>query len=155
MTRDKNDPLRPTGHVWVPSATIAGLSMVLAGGLQLLGWLQRLNAEIARLVAPASNDFFPKALPAWAFWLAAVGFALGLALAILGSAGHARRAILWISTLVMVTAWAPVLGLAARAPDIAAPWIATLWSGACAMVYASHHRMACDSMSNRTPDDPR
>jgi hypothetical protein len=129
--------------------------MVLAAGLQMLGWLQRLNAEIARLVASTDNDSFQKTLPDRGVWLAAAVFALGLALAILGTPGHARRAILWISTLVVVTAWAPVLGLAAHAPNIAAPWIATLWSGACAMVYASQHHMACDPQPNSTADDPR
>jgi hypothetical protein len=51
---------------------------------------------------------------------------------------------LWISALVLVAAWAPVLSLAAHAPEIAAPWITTLWSGICGLIYAANHHMACD-----------
>jgi hypothetical protein len=49
-----------------------------------------------------------------------------------------------MSAVILVFAWAPVLSLAARAPDIAAPCCATLWSGICALVYASRHKMPAD-----------
>jgi len=62
-------------------------------------------------------------------------------------AGTWRRLVLWITALVLVAAWAPVLSLAARAPDIGAPFTAVLWSGVCALVYAGNHRMACDEAS--------
>jgi hypothetical protein len=145
VTHDKNYRLRPTGHVWVPAATIAGLSMILAGGLDLLGFLDHMNAGIARFVARKSPENFPQHLPESGIWLAACLLALGLAAAILGSPGHGRRAVLWISAVVLVTAWAPVLSLAAYAPEIAAPGIATIWSGVCALVYAANHCMACDA----------
>jgi len=148
VARDKTNHFRSTGHVLVPAATISGLSMILVGGLQILGFLHLLNAEITRLVARGGAENFPKHLPAWCIWLAAAGFAFGLATAVLGTPGHGRRAVLWISTMILVAAWAPVLSLAAHAPDIAAPSIATLWSGICAMVYAANHRMACDDISS-------
>ena len=148
MTRDKNHHFRSTGHVLVPATTIGALSMILAGGLEMLGFLIRANTEIARLTARNGKENFPNHLPAWCIWLAAGGFAFGLATAVLGTPGHGRRAVLWISALVLVAAWAPVLSLAAHAPDIAAPWIATLWSGICAMVYAANHRMACDAITS-------
>lgn len=154
VTRDKNHLLRPVGHVLVPAATIAGLSMLLAGGLELLGFLDHMNAGIARLAAPGDAVNFPRHLPEWGVWLAAGLFALGLAITILGSPGHGRRAILWISTVVVVVAWAPVLSLAAYAPEIAAPGIAALWSGVCAMVYVANHRMPCD-LTKAPPDDAR
>lgn len=145
VTRETNHHLRPAGHVLVPAATIGGLSMILAGGLELLGWLNRLNATITQLVSRDGTEPFPKQLADWCIWLAAGGFAFGLAAAILGTPGHGRRAILWISAIILVAAWAPVLSLAAHAPDIGAPWIATFWAGVCAMVYAANHRMACDA----------
>jgi hypothetical protein len=145
VTRDKNHHLQPPGHVGVPAATIAGLSMILAGGLDLLGFLDHMNAGIARLITRNGAEIFPQHLPEWGIWLAAGLFALGLAAAILGSPGHGRRAILWISAVVLVAAWAPVLSLAAYAPEIAAPGIATLWSGVCALVYAANHCMICDA----------
>jgi hypothetical protein len=52
--------------------------------------------------------------------------------------------LLWLSAVILVAAWAPVLSLAARAPDIAAPLVATIWSGICALVYVSRHRMPVD-----------
>lgn len=144
MNRPKNSHPHPAGHVLLPAAAIGGLSIVLAAGLELLGVLVRVNAGIARIVSRGGAETFPKQLPAWCLWLAAVVFAFGLAAAILGTSGHGRRVILWLSAVMLVAAWAPVLSLAAHAPDIAAPWIATVWSGVCALVYAARHRMPCD-----------
>lgn len=154
MTRHKTPHPRPPGHLLVAAATIGGLSMILAVGLELLGFLARLNAGIAQWVARAGSANFPRHLPDWCIWLATGAFAFGLASAILGTPGPGRRAILWLTAMVLVTAWAPVLSLAAHAPDIAAPWIATLWAGVCAVVYASNHRMACDEPLTPS-DDPR
>ena len=144
MTRETKIPAQPVGHVLVPAVTIAGLSLMLAGGLEVLGFLPRMNAGIARLVSRDHAENFPRHLPGWGIWLAAAVFALGLAAAILGTPGHARRAVLWVTAVFLVGAWAPVLSLAAHVPDIAGPWVATVWSGVCAMVYAANHRMACD-----------
>lgn len=144
MPSDKNVHPRPAGQVLVTAATIGGLSMILAGGLEWLGFLKRVNAGIARLVARDGAETFPQQVAGWCLWLATGVFAFGLAAAILGTPGHGRRALLWITAVVLVAAWAPVLSLAAHAPDIAAPWIATLWSGVCALVYAANHRMPCD-----------
>lgn len=144
MTRRKTNDPRPSGHVLVPSAAISGLSIVLAAGLQLLGALDRANSGIARLVSRGGAEEFAKHLPEWLVWLAAGLFAFSLAAAILGTPGHPRRLILWITSIILVGAWAPVLSLASHAPDIAAPWIATVWSGVCSIVYAANHRMACD-----------
>ena len=156
VTREKNIPAQPVGFVWVPAATIAGLSMILAGGLELLGFLARLNAGIARFVSRNQAEIFPRRLPEWWVWLAAGVFALGLAAAILGTPGHGRRVVLWLTAVFLVGAWAPVLSLAAHVPAIAVPWVATLWSGACALVYAANHRMACDTLPARParPDPP-
>ena len=149
MTRNPRPHPRPPGHLRVAAATIGALSMMLAGGLHWLGFLERANAQLAHLVAQDGTGNFPQQLPDACVWLAAAGFALGLAAAILATPGHLRRLILWLSTLAIIAAWAPVLSLAAYAPDIAAPWIATLWSGFCALYYAAHHRMACESPTPR------
>ncbi|MEI8038680.1 MAG: hypothetical protein WCJ14_09840 [Verrucomicrobiota bacterium] len=154
MTRHVTPHPRPPGHPLVAAATIGGLSMILAAGLELLGVLNRLNAGIAQLVARNGAETFPRQLPDWSIWLATASFAFGLAVAILGSPGHGRRLLLWITAMFLVAAWAPVLSLAAHAPAIAAPWIATLWSGICAMVYATNHRMACDD-NPPASHDPR
>ncbi|MEI6176391.1 MAG: hypothetical protein WCS43_05835 [Verrucomicrobiota bacterium] len=149
VTPKKNPKPRPPGHVLVPAAAIGGLSLVLATGLEALGFLNRLNTEIAEQFSRDGQEKFPNHLPDWSIWLAAAAFSFALAAAILATPGHARRAVLWITAVVLTGAWAPVLSLAAHSPDIAAPWIATLWSGVCAMVYAANHHMAADE---KTPD---
>jgi hypothetical protein len=127
------------------------LSLGLAAGLELLHMLERANEGIARIVAHGSADNFPKQLPTWSVWLAAALLAFGLAAAMLGTAGVVRRFILWLGAVVLVAAWAPVLSLAAHAPEIAAPWIATLWAGVCTLVYTSHHRMPADGINESSP----
>ena len=140
----KNSHPRPAGHVRVPAAAIGSLSILLAAGLSVLGILGRVNGMIAKWLLADKAAGFPKALPGWLVWLAAVLFAAGLSFAILSVPGTWRRFVLWITAVVLVAGWAPVLSLAARAPDIAAPFIATVWSGVCALVYAGNHRMPCD-----------
>ncbi len=122
------------------------MSLILAAGLELTGGLARLNDLAARLVATDGPDSFPKRLPEWCEWLAAVAAAFGIAVALLQTAGGARRILLWLTAVLLVTAWAPVLGLAARYPAVAAPWVAVVWSGACTVFYASRHRMPCDEI---------
>ena len=95
---------------------------------------------------------FPKHLPDWSIWLAAVFLAFGLAFALLETPGLGRRLILWFTAVFLTAAWAPVLSLAAHSPDIAAPWIATVWSGVCAIVYTANHRMPCDAPTSRSHD---
>ena len=145
VARDKTTHPHPEGHLLVPGLAIGGLSLVLAAGLAALRALDRLNAAIAGMVSRGGAETFPKHLPDWLVWLAALVFAFGTAFAILGSPGHWRRVTLWITAVVLVSTWAPVLSLAAHAPEIAAPWIATVWSGVCALVYSSRHHMPSDS----------
>jgi hypothetical protein len=141
---NRSQDAHPAGHVILPAAAFGGLSMVLAVGLELLGVLMRMNVLIARLVSRDGAETFPKTLPDWWIWLAATIFAFGIAAAILGTPGQLRRGLLWLSAIILVAAWAPVLSLAARSPEIAAPLVATVWSGICALVYASRHDMSAD-----------
>ncbi len=146
---ERNFLAKPAGHVLVPAAMIAALSMALVVGLELLGLLGPLNQGIARIVSRQGAENFPRQMAAGWLWLAAACCAFGLAAAMLGSPGHGRRTLLWLSAMVVLAAWAPVLSLAAHAPHIAAPWIATLWAGICALIYATNHRMACDGLTSR------
>ena len=139
------------GHVLVPAAAIGALSVLLAVGLDLLHILEPVNRMIAKLVSQGAIHDFPKALPAWSVWLVTVALAFGLPFAVLSVAGTWRRLILWITAMVLVAGWAPVLALAAHFPDIGVPFIAMLWSGICALVYAGNHRMACDEITEKIP----
>jgi hypothetical protein len=86
----------------------------------------------------------PKQLPEWLVWVVAAAGSFGLSLSILLVPGNWRRLILWVSALVVMAGWAPVLVLASREPVVAIPLLATFWSGLCAFVYASRHHMAVD-----------
>jgi hypothetical protein len=144
---------RPVGHVVVPAVAIGALSILLAAGLEWLGSLNLINGGIAGWLAEGKP--FPKDLPAWAVWLAAVFFAFGLSFVLLNIPATWRRVVLWVSALVVVTGWAPVLALSARAPEISAVLVATLWSGVCSLVYAGRHRMDCDQFPEKNPDEAR
>jgi hypothetical protein len=139
---------RSEGHVLVPATAIGSLSVLLVVGLSALRILDRADLAIGKWMSQGKPASFPKALPEWALWLAVVLFAFGLAFAILGVASTWRRVVLWITTVVLVAAWSPVLSLAAHAPDVAAPLIAVIWSGVCALVYAGNHRMPCDEWAD-------
>lgn len=141
----------PVGHVILPAVAIGGLSMVLVAGLELLGVLMETNSVIARLVSRGGAEVFPKTLPIWSIWLTTAVFAFGIATMVLGTPGQLRRGLLWLSAVALVLAWAPILSLAAHAPDIAAPCVTTIWSGICALVYASRHDMPADH-SDDGPD---
>lgn len=151
----KNKHTLPAGHVLVPAAAIGSLSILLGAGLALLGALGHLNLTVARMVTQGKTVVFPKMLPTAAVWLVAVVFAFALSFAILNVPGTWRRVVLWITALVLVAGWAPVLALAARAPDIGAPFIAVLWSGVCSLVYAQGHRMRADGISPEEKNAPR
>ena len=145
MTHIPQHPNRPAGTVLVPTAAIGGLSVALAMGMELLGVHQRMTPVIARLVSRQGAETFPNHLPAVVVALATMGFAFGIAFAILSTSGILRRAILWLTPSVLLAASAPVLSLAAYSPDISSPWIATFWAGVCALVYSANHRMPCES----------
>lgn len=120
------------------------MGLIVAGGLGALGFLARLDVWAEGVLVAGGLDGFPKSLPTWIVWGATVLIACGLSAAMLGVPCVWRRLVLWISTLALVIFWAPVLGLAAHAPTIAAPLVAALWSGICALVYAHNHRMPVD-----------
>lgn len=127
----------PTHHT-VPVLAIGGLSLALVLGLHALGVIERANQWIAAAVSRDGLEDFPKSLPPLAIWLATAAFPCLLAAAMLAIPCQSRRMILWISSLIVTAAWAPVLSLASHSPDIAAPWIATAWAGFCATIHAMH-----------------
>lgn len=144
-----NRSKRPPGHVGAAVAAIGALSLALAAGLQFIGVLGRFDRWVASLVSRGGAQTFPQQVPAAVTWLAAAALAFGLAFAILRSPGRTPRFILWITTMVLVATWAPVLSLAAYFPGIGAAWIATAWAGVCAIVYATNHRMPGETTDTR------
>jgi hypothetical protein len=135
----------PQGNVWVTAVLIGSLAVLLAGGLTWLGLIARADALIAaQLRESLQATGFPKSLPDWSLWLGTAVVAYGLALAMLTVPGTWRRVVLWVSLLLLIAGWAPVLALASHAPNISAPFIATLWAGGCALVYARSRQLPCE-----------
>jgi hypothetical protein len=141
-------PSLPAGHVLVPALTVGCLSVLLSVGLHVLGILDRLHQRAAQWLGGGD---FSKSLPPAVEWLAAVLVAFFLSFSILSVSGSWRRFILWVTTLVLLAGWAPVLFLADHAPVVGGPIIAAAWSGICAMVYASRHVMDCDAAASKVP----
>lgn len=131
----------------MPVIATGSLGMVVAFGLDSMRMLDGIDRHILQWVRNAGVDGFDNRLPGWVLWSTTAVIAYGLALIILEVPGLWRRLLLWVSTLVMVLAWAPVLGLAAHQPSIAGPLVASIWSGICALIYAHQHRMAVDESS--------
>lgn len=127
-----------------PAIFIGALSILLVAGLEWLGLLSKLHLQLEALLLEAAAVDHDHVLPLWVIWLATAVLAFGVSVAMLGSSRQWRRVLLWVIALVLVAAWAPVLSLVSYAPHVGAPWIAVLWAGVCALVYASNHRMDGD-----------
>ena len=145
----------PQGHVLTTAALIGSLAMVLAAGLNALGLVARTDALIAAglrtaLQAPSLTEF-SKTLPDWGLWGGTAVVAYGLTFAMLAVPGSWRRAVLWVSLLLLVAGWAPVLVLASHAPNISAPLIAGLWSGLCSWIYARSRQLPCERVLAAAP----
>lgn len=154
MSRNPRKPPLPAGHVTIPAIAIGALALVLAGGLDALHLLDRLDAVVGRM-APALDPGGPAlVLPRWVPWLAGLVFAAFVPTAILAVSGTWRRWVIWITSLGLIVAWAPVLLLAARAPEISLPLVVVLWSGVCALVYAAKHRMEGEDAAGPEPKAP-
>lgn len=151
MKRDRRSDAQKSGHVLVPGAAIGSMSLILAAGLELLGFLERVNEALAGFVSRGGAEKFSKHLHDGVIWFVAWVFAFGLAWAILATPGFSRRLFLWGIALFSVLAWAPVLSLAAHRPDVAAPLITTFWTGLCTIFYTANHAMPSDQPTTRHP----
>ena len=137
-----NNQLPSQGSALLPAAVIASLSILLTAGLGVLGILSRVNMVVGKMVAQGkAAASVPQVLPDWVVGSATVIFAFGISWVLLSVRGGWRGLLLWMTSMVLLAGWAPVLELAAYSPDIGAPWIAVLWSGICALVYAKNHQM--------------
>ena len=153
MTMEKAYHPRPAGHLLLATASIGALSCLLAASLGGFGILEPLNQSFANALSQGHGGHFPKTIPGWLAHALTAIFSFALPLSILAVPGTWRRSLLAITAVVLVAGWAPVLSLAAYSPDIAAPFIATLWSGICALSYAGNHRMACDEPPSELPHE--
>lgn len=148
------EPL-PPGHPTAACALTGGMGLALAAGLHVSGWLEvidrNLNGAFANGEALAP---LPSLSPA-AIWLATSAFAFGIAWVLLQMPGNWRRITIWISAQVIMLGWIPVAAIAKSSIPAGGPWIACTWSGLCAIIYATRHRMPADAPPppELTPDN--
>lgn len=134
----------PAGHWLAAALTIGALSMILCAGLSLLGLAARMDVWLIESIARVIPGPFPHTLGMVAHWLATITIAFGLPLLLLVIPAHWRRLVIAVSIVMSIAAWIPVLALAAHSPSLSMPLVAGIWSGICAITYATRHRMPCD-----------
>lgn len=134
----------PAGHWLAAALTIGALSMTLCSGLSLLGLAARMDAWLLESIARMIPGPFPHTPGTMARWSATIVIAFGVPLLLLAISAHWRRLVIAVSLGASIAAWIPVLALAAHAPSLSMPLVASIWSGICAITYATRHRMPCD-----------
>lgn len=151
MTKHAPHAPLPEGSVAAPDVAIGGLSLAVAAGFQFLGVAPRLDDWLQdRVVSFGLGGSF-EWLPGWVGWIPAVLIAFGLPFAMLKSPGLWRRAVLWISTLVVLAGWVPVMALSMKWCAVGPSLVAALWGGLCALVYGLRHHMPCDAPLSAKP----
>ncbi len=134
----------PRGTVAVPASAIGGMSLALALGFQAVGLNERIDSALLAWLGSLGLGTTPMVLPAAIGWGIAIVLGFLLPFSILETPGHARRAMLWLSCLMIVLGALPVLGLSAKWWSQAPVLVAVVWGGLCATVYAARHWMPCE-----------
>ncbi len=142
------------GVVAGPLAAIGSLAFFLSAGLGVLGVLDGLNATITHWIAGWGLAGVARPVAPWIVWSCAAVTAYGFAAALLVTPGWGRRLMIWISGLVLLVCWVPVMALAAWNFPVAAPLIAGLWSGISSLVYTFRQPMPCDGRATDLPGNP-
>ena len=152
---NKPPPAHDESHVGLAILLSGTMALGLAAGFDYLKLVARLNLVLAEAFSPGGLAAPSLTLGKWALWFGTAVLAFALPAAILNVPGTWRRVIIWIGTLALTLTWGPVLVLAARIPEIGVAVIAVLWSGFCAMYFASNHRLPVDaeSLKPATPQD--
>ena len=132
-------------HLGIAVLSAGAMALGLAGGLQFLGLMARLDDYFGRLFSPKGMDAPPIALDPAALWLASAVLAFALPAMILNVPGLWRRLVIWSGTVALTISWGPVMILAAHKPQIGVALVAVLWSGFCAMFFTTNHVLPVDS----------
>jgi len=147
----------PDGHVIAPTVLTGSMGLALAAGLNILNLLEPVDfAAFHALVGTppeAGASTTPAASPA-VLWSITAATAYAVAAVILTVPCMWRRVIVWLSTLVVIAGWLPVAAIANLHAAVAAPVIATAWSGLGALIYAARHRMPADAPAPATATPP-
>lgn len=131
-------------HIGLAVLSSGAMALGLAGGLQFLGLMRRLDDLVGRLLSPRGMDAPALALDPLVTWLAAAALAFALPALVLNVPGLWRRLVIWGGTVALTITWGPVLILASHKPEIGVALVAVLWSGFCAIFYTTNHILPAD-----------
>jgi hypothetical protein len=130
------------GSLSVTKILIGTMSLGLSVGMSLLGFWDTPNAMMTDWIALLGGE--ARDIPApWMLLFAGI-MAFFPVSVMLSCPGVWRRLIVWLSSLLLMLAWMPVLALAAWEFTPMLPLAAGLWSGLCAMIYAHRHTLVCE-----------
>ena len=138
-------------HLGLAVLSAGAMALALAGGLQFLGLMGRIDAMVGDVISPKGLGAPPLSLDPLVPWLATAALSFALPAVILNVPGSWRRLVVWAATLALTIAWGPVMILAAYKPQIGVALVAVLWSGFCAMFYTTNHVLPVD----RLPANPK
>jgi hypothetical protein len=137
---NERPPSKPEPHPGVAAMAIAGMALIVAAALALLGPVAVFDRLVNRWADALGLEGPARGLPAWLPWLWTALVTMGLCQVLLHVAGHWRRVVVFVSLLLITLAWCPVLALASFRIPLGAALVAVLWGGIGSMVYAARHR---------------
>lgn len=152
MTRNKKK--HGNSHTGLAIFAAGTMALALAVGLEFLGLIGRINPIFAQVFSAKGMGGSPLPLEPGLLWGGSAILAFALPAIIFHIPGTWRRLVVWAGTLAVTISWAPVLVLAAREPQIAVAVIVVLWSGFCAMFYATNHNLPVDSLAGKIRKEP-
>ncbi|MGJ8633933.1 MAG: hypothetical protein ACSHX7_08435 [Luteolibacter sp.] len=136
-------------HTGIAVLAIGAMTLVLAFGLDFLKVTKLLEAVLSGFFQVKALGEPVHGIGLGALWAGTAVLAFGLPYVILHVPGIFRRVLVWAGAFVFTVTWVPVLLLAAYKAEIGVAIVAVLWSGFCAMFYASNHDLPVD----RTVED--
>ncbi len=126
------------------------MALALAVGLDFLKLTGGANGFFESVFLPKGMDAVSRPIDPVALWAGTAVLAFALPAVMLNVPGNWRRMVVWCGTLALTLSWGPVLLLASYRPEIAVAVVAVLWSGFCAMIYATNHVLPVDNPTLKT-----
>lgn len=115
-------------------ALCAGLTLVILVGLHQAGGIGALDQRLAAALEARLGESLDQELPELLCWSVAALIAVALPLVLLLCSRGWQRWVLWLSVVVVLAVWAPVLGLAAYRPEMALVLMAAVISGLLSLI---------------------
>jgi len=137
-------------HVGLAVFATGVMALALAVGAKILKLIVGVDRFFENVFLPRSMVAATRSLDPASLWLATAFLAFALPAVMLNVPGTWRRLVVWCGTLLLTLSWGPVLLLASYRPEIGVAVVAVLWSGFCAMIYATSHVLPVDAPAGKT-----